>query len=112
MVKDILNSKHYTWGNTCDSWVLCDEENLNVKFEKMPPDTKEQLHYHQNAKQLFFILNGTATFSVANETFVAKKQQGITIQPLVKHQIANTSDVDLEFLVISQPAINNDRVNV
>lgn len=112
MKTTLSNSPHYIWGNNCDSWVLCGEENLSVKQEKMPPGTREQLHYHTKALQYFYILSGTATFTVGGEVIEIQKGEGIKIIPGAQHFIANNGEVDLDFLVISQPPTDADRVNV
>ena len=109
MIKSKQNSEHYIWGGNCDSWVLLDSQNLSVKQETMPPNSKEQLHFHKNAQQFFFILKGKATFVVDEETFEVTENSGFHIAPNKKHWVENQSDVDLEFLVISNPSTNNDR---
>jgi mannose-6-phosphate isomerase-like protein (cupin superfamily) len=57
--------KHYLWGNNCDGWNLVDQPGLSVKMERMPPHTAEEAHYHERARQFFFILKGTATFETS-----------------------------------------------
>lgn len=61
---DKQNAEHYIWGKHCDSWLLANTEGLSVKQEKMPIGEKEQLHFHTQAQQLFYILNGSATFYI------------------------------------------------
>jgi len=112
MVTDKKTAEHYLWGNNCDSWILADTAGLSVKQESMPSATREKLHFHTNAQQFFFILSGTATFYLEGEPIVVAKEQGILIQPGEKHYIANESDSQLEFLVISQPTTNDDRTTV
>ncbi|QEC80239.1 cupin domain-containing protein [Mucilaginibacter ginsenosidivorax] len=104
--------KHYNWGDDCHGWTFIDTEALSVKQELMPPDTAEQLHYHEKATQLFFILKGRATFSIDGETTVLKPEQGIEILPGQKHFISNNDQSDLEFILYSYPSTNNDRINV
>jgi len=108
-VIDKQSSKHYFWGENCDSWVLADTEGLSVKQESMPSGTKEKLHFHTNAQQFFFVLKGKATFYLNDEIEIIKEQKGILIEPKTKHYIANETDEVLDFLVISQPTTNNDR---
>ena len=78
----------------------------------MPPDTAEQLHYHEKATQLFFILKGRATFTIDGITSVLKPEQGIEIAPGLAHFIANKENSDLEFILYSYPSTKNDRVNI
>ncbi|MDP9957793.1 mannose-6-phosphate isomerase-like protein (cupin superfamily) [Epilithonimonas hungarica] len=112
MIKSKQNSEHYFWGENCDSWILLNSENLSIKLETMPPRSKEQLHFHKNAQQFFFILKGKATFTVDGATFEVAGHSGFHITPNKNHLIENRSDIDLEFLVISNPSTNNDRFAV
>jgi mannose-6-phosphate isomerase-like protein (cupin superfamily) len=109
---DKQTAEHYTWGNNCDSWVLANTEGLSMKQESMPPDTKEQLHFHNHAQQFFFILKGSATFYVEVERIIVPEQKGLLINPKTKHFIANETLEQLEFLVISQPSTNKDRITI
>jgi mannose-6-phosphate isomerase-like protein (cupin superfamily) len=62
MIQSKEDFEHYIWGNNCDSWVLLNSKNPSIKQEIMPPKTKEQLHFHKNAQQFFFILKGKQNF--------------------------------------------------
>ncbi len=112
MIKSKQNSEHYIWGENCDSWILLNLKNLSIKQEIIPPHSKEQLHFHKSAQQFFFILKGKATFVVDEEVFEVVENSGFHITPNKIHLIENKSDVDLEFLVISNPSTNNDRFAV
>ena len=109
---DQQKATHYTWGENCDSWVLADTTGLSIKHEKMPKDTKEKLHFHSKAKQFFFVLKGNATFYQNNEKEIIGPQQGLLVLPKTQHYIANETKEPIEFLVISQPGTDNDRINV
>ena len=103
---------HYTWGDDCHGWVYADTEALSVKQELMPPDTAEQLHYHEKATQVFFILKGRADFLIDGQRHNLREQQGIEIKPMQQHSIANAGEYDLEFILYSYPNTKNDRVNI
>ncbi|HWB24167.1 MAG TPA: cupin domain-containing protein [Chitinophagaceae bacterium] len=100
---------HYTWGDSCDGWVLVDTEELSVKQERMPAGTQETLHYHKQSQQFFFILRGTATFEVEEKIFTVETGQGFYIEVGTRHRIINNANEDLEFILSSQPSTNNDR---
>lgn len=106
------NVPNYKWGNNCESWVLSDSPGLSVKQEKMPAGTREQLHYHEQATQFFFVLKGIALFYVEEEKIILKEQEGLTIEKGARHLVVNESNEPIEFLVISQPDTTNDRINV
>lgn len=103
------NSEHYTWGQACDGWHLVQAEGLSVIHEKMPPGTQETRHFHERARQFFFILSGTAVMEADGERHTLLSQQGIEIAPSIPHQIRNESDKPVEFLVVSQPSSRGDR---
>jgi mannose-6-phosphate isomerase-like protein (cupin superfamily) len=96
-------------------------------MERMPPQTAEQEHFHQRARQFFFILKGTATFVVvegvgtvegvesvegAETRIEVKAQQGLEIRAGLRHRILNESEEDLEFILCSQPSTAGDRINI
>jgi len=117
---------HYVWGDNCDGWNLVDKAELSVKMERMPPHTAEQEHFHQRARQFFFILKGSATFvfveevdpvedaaSATKETRIeVRAQQGLEIPAGLRHRILNESEEDLEFILCSQPSTAGDRINI
>lgn len=110
VTKNELN--HYKWGSNCDGWRLLDTNDLNVIEELMPPGTSETLHYHKKATQLFYILNGEATFTIINKVLIAKQGESIKILPNQIHKIENNSSANLRFVLISQPKAQHDRFEI
>lgn len=111
-VIDKKTASNYFWGNKCDSWVLIETDSLSLKQETIPPGTREQLHFHENAQQFFFVLKGSATFYIDHSKEIVMEQQGLLIDKKSKHFIANETGEPLEFIVISQPSTNSDRIIV
>lgn len=103
---------HYLWGDNCDGWVFVDTDELSVKQEAMPAHTKEKRHYHSLSQQFFYILKGCGTFYVETEKIEVNETEGITIHPNQRHFISNETASQIEFLVVSQPSTNNDRINL
>ncbi|HKZ71350.1 MAG TPA: cupin domain-containing protein [Anaerolineales bacterium] len=103
-------AEHYTWGQNCDGWKLVSHPGLTVIQERMPPGAKEVRHYHERALQFFFVLSGVATMEVNGSREMIMAGQGTEIPPGAPHQIFNEAPSDLEFLVISQPSTQGDRV--
>lgn len=110
MLSSIHTAEHYTWGQQCDGWHLLKTDSLSVIQENMPPGTSEQPHFHTRAQQLFYILSGTATFTVEGKEITVQANESLHIAPGVKHHIENRSAVHLQFLVISEPKSHGDRV--
>ena len=112
MITSTENAEHYTWGAQCDGWHLLRSAGLSVIQECMPPGASEQLHFHERAQQVFYILSGTATFEVEVAIKTVKTRQSIHIPPNIKHRILNNGGTDLHFLVISEPKAHGDRINL
>jgi quercetin dioxygenase-like cupin family protein len=103
--------KHYKWGADCDGWNLVDDKNLSVKQERMPPGASEQLHYHKEAQQFFYILKGIANLNVEGEVIELRQGEGLHIEAGKKHCIKNNGAEDVEFLLCSNPTTLMDRIN-
>ena len=105
------NAEHYTWGGDCDGWHLLRRDDLSVIQERVPPGRAEVRHYHNLSRQFFYILEGTGTMAIGEETVTLHKGEGIEIPPQVPHQFRNESEEDVVFLVVSAPKSHGDRVN-
>ena len=112
MVVSIDNAEHYVWGDVCDGWRLLQREDMSVIQERVPAGGAEVMHYHAQARQLFYILEGQGVMVFEDRTVVLEKGQAIEIAPLVKHQFKNQSKAEVHFLVISVPSTRGDRVNL
>jgi len=104
-------AEHYSWGDGCDGWHLVKQTELSVIYERMPPGTAEVRHYHQQARQFFFVLSGEATLELDRKRQSIHPFQGVEVPPSIQHQIFNCSSADVQFLVISQPTTRGDRVS-
>ncbi|WP_079909903.1 cupin domain-containing protein [Paenibacillus sp. 32352] len=104
-------AEHYVWGDQCDGWHLVKQEDLSVIHERMPAGTAEVRHYHVRSRQFFFVLKGAAEMELNGETVQLQPQEGIEIPPGVPHQMKNSSEQDVEFLVISHPQTRGDRIS-
>ncbi len=111
MVISIENAEHYMWGEICDGWHLLKRDDMSVIQERVPAGGVEIMHYHNMARQFFYILDGQGTMIFEGHEVVLKKGQGLEIPPQIAHQFKNNPDRDVHFLVISVPATRNDRVN-
>jgi mannose-6-phosphate isomerase-like protein (cupin superfamily) len=103
---------HYIWGDQCEGWNLTEEDSLSVKYERMPPCTAEQGHFHQRARQFFYILKGEAVFEIDGKRIRVNCHAGIEIGPGKKHRILNEGPEYLEFILSSGPSAKQDRINI
>jgi mannose-6-phosphate isomerase-like protein (cupin superfamily) len=107
--RSISNAEHYTWATVCDGWHLVRAEGLSVIEERMPPETAEQRHWHQRARQFFYVLEGELTMTFDDHALTLQSRQGIEIAPGTPHQAKNMSTADVRFMVISSPPSHGDR---
>jgi mannose-6-phosphate isomerase-like protein (cupin superfamily) len=106
------NSKKYHWGINATAFELLETENLSVKFEIIPSNETEQLHYHNQSTQCFCVIKGIAKFLIDNNEFALKANDSITIFPKQIHLVRNEENEELHLLVISNPSTKNDRQNI
>ena len=92
MVISMENSEHYIWGEICDGWHLLKREDLSIIQERVPAGGAEVTHYHQTARQFFYILEGEGTMVLETVRIVLKKGEGMEIPPQVRHQFRNQSN--------------------
>lgn len=111
MVISIENAEHYIWGEVCDGWHLLKRDDMSVIQERVPAGGAEVMHYHNSARQFFYIFEGEGTMIFEDHEVILKKGQGIEISAQVKHQFKNQSNADVHFLVISVPSTRGDRIN-
>ncbi len=106
------NAEHYIWGEICDGWHLLKRDDMSVIQERVPAGGAEGRHYHERARQFFYILEGEGTMIFEDRTIILQRGKGIEIEPMVKHQFRNNSRADVHFLVLSVPSTRGDRVNL
>ena len=108
----IRTAEHYRWGNDCDGWHLVKRPELSIIQERVPPGGAERRHYHDRADQFFFVLRGTATLELDDETHEVPAEHGLFVPAGTVHRLVNNGDVPLEFLVTSSPMSHGDRTDV
>jgi len=99
----------YKWGQQCDAFVLVDTDALSVKLEQMPPLSSEMMHFHRQAQQFFYVLEGEAVMEIDGQEVVLGKSEGVLVEPGAAHRIMNRKDQLLRFVVTSHPNTRNDR---
>ena len=108
----VRNAEQYVWGQNCKGWHLLKNDDLSVIEESMEPATSEQIHFHERAQQLFYILSGNAGFKIGEDLLYLSNGESVHIPPGTPHMIFNNGNTSLQFIVISSPKSHGDRVNV
>lgn len=103
------NAEHYTWGDNCDGYFLLKRPEVHVIEERMPPGTSEQAHWHDRARQLFYVLEGELTMRFDTGDVQVSHGVALEIEPGTVHQARNESSSEARFLVVSVPPSHGDR---
>lgn len=111
MVVSIETAEHYIWGESSRGWHLLKRDDFSIIQERVPAGGTEVMHYHTQARQFFYILDGEGTMVFEDQKMVLHKGDGLEIPPGIKHKFMNHSDTEVHFLVISVPATREDRLN-
>lgn len=92
MIANRETSDHYTWGGTCDGWVLRPGGDLLIIEERMPPNTQEVRHVHSKAEQFFYVLTSLLTMELDGTVFQVHERSGIAVPKGIPHQARMTRD--------------------
>jgi mannose-6-phosphate isomerase-like protein (cupin superfamily) len=111
MLKNKHTAEHYTWGGVCDGWRLLDRADLSVIEERIPTGAGEVKHYHERARQLFYVLAGRLTIELGSESVALAAGDSLEVPPGETHRVHNAGETDAAFLVISCPTTRGDRID-
>jgi mannose-6-phosphate isomerase-like protein (cupin superfamily) len=104
-------ARHYSWGDGCDGWVLLPDPDVTIIQERMPPATAEVRHFHEKARQFFYVLSGELRMEMEGDIHSITAGHGMEIPPGSHHQARNDSGTEVSFLVVSSPTTHGDRVD-
>lgn len=102
----------YKWGEVGVGWLLKTSPEMTIAQRVLSPGVKEKKHYHNISWQFFYILEGEGTILVDDELIPINADESIEVNPLSIHQMINTGDAIIRYLVISTPNSFEDRVEV
>ena len=91
MVVSIENAEHYIWIRVCDGWHLLKREAISIIQKRVPPGATETMHFHNTARQFFYILEGEAIMVFEEHKVNLYEGEGIEIALLIKHQFQSRS---------------------
>lgn len=83
-------------------------KNQSLAEAKVAPGRSTIEHYHPNAEEIYYILQGQGAMKIKGETREVGPGDGIAIVPGKKHQIWNTGTSDLIFLCCCSPAYTHE----
>jgi len=102
----------YRWGDAGMGWLLKVSPEITIAERVLSPGVKEKRHYHEQTWQFFYILSGEGTMHLNEDRFSVTADESIEVDHLCPHQLINTSEEPLRYLVISKPNSFEDRVDL
>jgi len=79
--------------------------NLSVTWLELPPGAEQTLHSREEAEQVYVIVRGAGTMSVAGDTQRVTEGDLILVPPATDHAIANDGDGELACISVQSPPV-------
>lgn len=79
---------------------------MTVTWIEVPPGVSQQLHSHEEAEQVYVVVRGAGTLSVAGDSQRLEPGDLALIPPASDHSIANEGEDDLALVSVQSPAVS------
>ena len=79
--------------------------NMSVTWLEIPAGAEQTLHSHEEAEQVYLVVRGAGTMSVAGDTQRVGEGDLILVPPATDHSVANDGDSALACVSIQSPPV-------
>ena len=79
--------------------------NMSVTWLEVPAGTEQELRSHEEAEQVYVVVRGAGTMSVAGDTQRVEEGDLILVSPATDHSIANDGDSELACVSVQSPPV-------
>jgi len=79
--------------------------NMSVTWLEVPAGVEQELRSHEEAEQVYVVVRGSGTMSVAGDTQVVEEGDLILVSPATDHSIANKGDTELACISVQSPPV-------
>lgn len=79
--------------------------NMSLTWLEVPAGAEQTLHSHEEAEQVYVVVRGAGTMSVAGDTERVEEGDLILVPPATDHAIANDGDAALACISIQSPPV-------
>jgi mannose-6-phosphate isomerase-like protein (cupin superfamily) len=79
--------------------------NMSVTWLEVPAGAEQELRSHEDAEQVYVVVRGSGTMSVAGDTQVVEEGDLILVSPATDHSIANKGDTELACISVQSPPV-------
>ena len=81
---------------------------MTVTWITVPTGVSQELHSHEEAEQVYVVVQGTGTLSTTGDTEALQPGDLALIPPATDHTIANEDEAPLALLSVQSPAVSVD----
>ena len=81
---------------------------MTVTWIEVAPGVSQELHTHEEAEQVYVVVQGTGTLSTTGDTELLEPGDLALIPPASDHRIANEGEVPLALVSVQSPAVSVD----
>src|SRR5262245_5451025 len=82
---------------------------IDYRISMYQPMAHVARHAHKVQEQVYHVLEGEGLMEIGAESRVVRKHDVIFLPPGVEHALSNTGLVDLVFLVVTAPVVDDER---
>jgi mannose-6-phosphate isomerase-like protein (cupin superfamily) len=79
--------------------------NMSVTWLEIPAGAEQELRSHEEAEQVYVVVRGSGTMSVAGDTQRVEEGDLILVSPATDHAIANDGDAELACVSVQSPPV-------
>lgn len=79
--------------------------NMSVTWLEVPAGAEQTLHSHEEAEQVYVVVRGTGSMSVAGDTQRIGEGDLILVPPATDHSVVNDGDAELACVSIQSPPV-------
>ena len=84
--------------------------NMSVTWLEVPGDTDQALHSHEEAEQVYIVVSGRGTMTVAGDRQEITQGDLVLVPPATDHSIANSNNADLCCVSVQSPPVEASEV--
>jgi mannose-6-phosphate isomerase-like protein (cupin superfamily) len=84
--------------------------NMSVTWLEVPEGIDQELHSHEEAEQVYIVVSGSGTMTVAGDTQEVSSGDLVLVPPATDHSISNGSSSDLCCVSVQSPPVTSSEV--
>lgn len=84
--------------------------NMSVTWLEVPEGIDQELHSHEEVEQIYIVVNGRGTMTVAGDTQEVGEGDLVLVPPATDHSISNSNAADLCCVSVQSPPVEASEV--